>query len=422
MNTRTLSYSAPLRNAPAAARSALKLLARLRHGTLTVQLPDGSVQVFGESVQPAGTQAEYAGRSARSAMITLRNWNMFAAILTSGDIGFAESYIAGDWSTPHLTDLLTLFIRNRNELEAVIYGSWTGRALYRARHWLNRNTRANSQKNIHAHYDLGNAFYSLWLDDTMNYSSAWFDGDHGKSMREAQNAKVRRALRMANVQSGDRVLEIGCGWGALAEMASAEFGASVTGVTLSTEQLAFARQRMQGLASRNGAAAAADLRLQDYRDINDGPYDAICSIEMVEAVGKAYWPTYFQSVHRLLKPGGRACIQSIVIDDALFDRYIRSSDFIQQYIFPGGCLPCPRSFRREAAAAGLSVVDELAFGQDYAETLRRWRQEFLANRDAIASLGFDGRFMRIWEFYLGYCEAAFDTANIDLVQYTLVRQ
>ncbi len=422
MNTHTLSCSAPLRNAPAAARSALQLLARLRHGTLTVQLPDGSVQVFGESNQTAGAQAEHAGRSATSAMITLRNWNIFAATLRSGDIGFAESYIAGDWSTPHLTDLLTLFIRNRNALENVIYGSWTGRALYRARHWLNRNTRTNSQKNIHAHYDLGNAFYRLWLDDTMNYSSAWFDGDHGKSMRDAQNAKVRRALRMANVQSGDRVLEIGCGWGALAEMASAEFGASVTGVTLSTEQLAFARQRMQGLALRNGAAAAADLRLQDYRDIDDGPYDAICSIEMVEAVGRAYWPTYFQSVHRLLKPGGRACIQSIVIDDTLFDRYIRSSDFIQQYIFPGGCLPCPREFRREAAAAGLSVVDELAFGQDYAETLRRWRQDFLANRDAIASLGFDARFMRIWEFYLGYCEAAFDMANIDLVQYTLVRR
>ncbi len=355
-------------------------------------------------------------------MITLRNWNMCVATLQSGDIGFAESYIAGDWSTPNLTELLTLFIRNRNELEDAIYGSWAGRAVYRLKHWLNRNTRTNSQKNIHAHYDLGNAFYSLWLDKTMNYSSAWFDGDHGKDMREAQNAKVRRALRMADVQAGDRVLEIGCGWGALAEMASTEFGARLTGVTLSTEQLAFARARMNDLARPGNAPAAVDLRLQDYRDIDDGPYDAICSIEMVEAVGRAYWPTYFQSVHRLLKPGGRACIQSIVIDDALFDRYIRSSDFIQQYIFPGGCLPCPREFRREAAQAGLAVVDELAFGQDYAETLRRWRRDFLAHRDAITQLGFDTRFMRIWEFYLAYCEAAFDMGNIDLVQYTLVRQ
>ncbi len=409
MNTHTLPYPSTLRDAPASARTALRLLERLRHGSLTLQLPDGTTRRLGDAAQPG-------------AAITLHNWNMCAATLQSGDIGFAESYIAGDWSTPDLTELLTLFIRNRNELEDAIYGSWAGRAVYRLKHWLNRNTRANSQKNIHAHYDLGNAFYSLWLDKTMNYSSAWFDGDHGKTMHEAQNAKVRRALRMAAVQSGDRVLEIGCGWGALAEMASTEFGAQVTGVTLSTEQLAFARARIDDLARPVDAAAAVDLRLQDYRDIDDGPYDAICSIEMVEAVGRAYWPTYFQSVRRLLKPGGRACIQSIVIDDALFDRYIRSSDFIQQYIFPGGCLPCPREFRREAAQAGLAVVDELAFGQDYAETLRRWRHDFLANRDAIAQLGFDDRFMRIWEFYLAYCEAAFDTANIDLVQYTLVRQ
>ena len=414
MNTRTLPHPAVPRDAPAAARSTMKLLEKLRHGVLTVQLPDGSTRVFGDAAHRANGQP--------GAMMALRNWNMCAATLKSGDIGFAESYIAGDWSTPNLTDLLTLFIRNRNELEDVIYGSWAGRALYRARHWLNRNTRSNSQKNIHAHYDLGNAFYRLWLDDTMNYSSAWFGGDHGKSMREAQDAKVRRALRMAGVRAGDRVLEIGCGWGALAEMATTEFGASVTGVTLSTEQLEFARQRMQAVQAKGNTTAAVDLRLQDYRDIDDGPYDAICSIEMVEAVGRAYWPTYFQSVRRLLKPGGRACIQSIVIDDKLFDRYIRSSDFIQQYIFPGGCLPCPREFRREAAAAGLTVVDEFAFGQDYAETLRRWRKDFLNQRDTIAKLGFDGRFMRIWEFYLAYCEAAFDMGNIDLVQYTLIKK
>lgn len=419
MNSQTLNYPSTLRDAPAAARSAIRLLDRLRHGNLTVQWPDGSTQVFGEAARNDTQRGSERGQP--GAMIALRNWNMCAATLKSGDIGFAESYIAGDWSTPNLTDLLRLFIRNRNELEDVIYGSWAGRAVYRIKHWLNRNTRANSQKNIHAHYDLGNAFYSLWLDDTMNYSSALFEGEPGRGMREAQNAKVHRALRMAGVRAGDRVLEIGCGWGALADMAATEFGASVTGVTLSTEQLEFARSRMSGRLQSDGAPATVDLRLQDYRDIDDGPYDAICSIEMVEAVGRAYWPTYFQSVHRLLKPGGRACIQSIVIDDALFERYIRSSDFIQQYIFPGGCLPCPSAFRREAAAAGLVVVDELAFGQDYAETLRRWRRDFLANREAIGRLGFDARFMRIWEFYLAYCEAAFDMGNIDLVQYTLVR-
>ena len=410
--TITAISSAPNpRNAPAAARTALKMLSRLRHGSLTLQLPDGSLQFFGE--------AGGGGTMRNGAMISLRNWNVFPAALKSGDIGFAETYIAGDWSTPNLTELLKLFISNRQEVEDVIYGSFVGRLAYRMKHWLNRNTKTNSQKNIHAHYDLGNAFYRLWLDPTMNYSSAWFEGDHTRTMPEAQKAKVRRALRMADVKAGDRVLEIGCGWGALAEMATAEFGASITGVTLSTEQLTFAQQRMVDLQLANGTSA--DLRLQDYRDINDGPYDAICSIEMVEAVGRSYWPTYFQALRRLLKPGGRACVQSIVIDDALFNRYINSTDFIQQYIFPGGCLPCPSEFKREAAAAGLLVVDEFAFGQDYAETLRRWRQAFHARRAEITGLGFDEKFMRIWEFYLAYCEAAFDKASINLMQYTLLK-
>ena len=384
---------------------ALRLLARLQHGALTVQLPDGSVQHFG----PGGGTV---------AAITLKNWNVFAAALKSGDIGFAESYIAGDWTTPHLAELLKLLIANRQAIEGMVYGTWAGRLLYRLKHLLHRNTRANSQKNIHAHYDLGNAFYALWLDETMNYSSAWFEGRLDGDLSAAQHAKVRRALRMAGVQAGDRVLEIGCGWGALAEMATTEFGATLTGVTLSTEQLDFARQRMERL----GVGSQADLRLQDYRDIQDGPYDAICSIEMIEAVGQEYWPTYFQSVQRLLKPGGRACIQSIVIDDALFDRYTRSTDFIQQYIFPGGCLPCPREFRRQAQAAGLRVVDELAFGLDYAETLRRWHERFVAQRTHILQQGFDQRFLHIWEFYLAYCEAAFTMGNINLVQYTLERE
>ena len=405
MNTTTApTFNDLPQDAPAAARNVLKLLQRLRHGTLTLQLPDGETRCFGNGGQP-------------HAAMTFRNWNVCAAALKSGDIGFAESYIAGDWTTPNLTDLLRVLIRNRREVEDVVYGHWAGRLLYRMRHLLQRNTKSNSRKNIHSHYDLGNAFYELWLDDRMNYSSAWFDGNFNQPMQQAQHAKVRRALQMAGVQPEDRVLEIGCGWGALAEMASTEFGASVTGVTLSTEQLAFAKSRMQ----RIGSASRTDLRLQDYRDIADGPYDAICSIEMVEAVGREWWPTYFQAVRRLLKPGGRACIQTIVIDDALFDRYIRSTDFIQQYIFPGGCLPCPREFRREAEAAGLQLVDTMAFGPDYAETLRRWREQFHARRAQVLQQGFDERFQRTWEFYLAYCEAAFDEANIDVVQYTLQR-
>ena len=405
MNSTTASnpFSLP-QGTPAAARTALRLLQRLQHGSLTVQLPDGALHHFGDDHGPA-------------AAMTLRNWQVCRAALKSGDIGFAESYIAGDWTTPNLTELLKVFLANRQHVDDVIYGSWAGRLLYRIKHLLNRNTRHNSQKNIHAHYDLGNAFYELWLDDTMNYSSAWFEAGPEQDMRSAQHAKVRRALRMARVQPGDRVLEIGCGWGALAEMSTIEFQARLTGVTLSTEQLDFARRRMQAL----GVQDRADLRLQDYRDIDDGPYDAVCSIEMVEAVGREYWPTYFSAIERLLKPGGRACIQSIVIDDALFERYIGSTDFIQQYIFPGGCLPCPREFRQAAEAAGLRVEDSFAFGQDYAETLRRWRERFLAQRSQIQQLGFDERFMHIWEFYLAYCEAGFSMGSIDLVQYTLVK-
>ncbi|WP_374640782.1 class I SAM-dependent methyltransferase [Hydrogenophaga sp.] len=384
-------------DAPSAARTILQLLQRLQHGSLTLQLPDGSLQRFGNG---QGVHAT----------LHLHNWNACGAALKSGDIGFAESYFAGDWSTGNLTDLLRLFLANRRDLEDVIYGTWLGRLAYWVRHKLNRNSRTNSRKNIHAHYDLGNAFYQLWLDPTMNYSSAWFQTPE-QDMVSAQHAKVRRALQLAGVKPGDRVLEIGCGWGALAEKAVAEFGASVTGVTLSTEQLAYARQRVP----------QADLRLQDYRDIQDGPYDAICSIEMVEAVGREYWPTYFQSVARLLKPGGQACIQSIVIQDELFERYIRGTDFIQQYVFPGGCLPSPATFRTEAERAGLEVVDQFAFGLDYARTLREWRDRFMHEQDRVLQQGFDQRFLRIWEFYLAYCEAAFAEGSTDVVQFTLRR-
>jgi cyclopropane-fatty-acyl-phospholipid synthase len=369
MNTATSSaptFSFPA-DAPATARSALRLLQKLRHGALTLQLPDGSQRRFGEHPH----QHTLPSPKHPCASMTLHNWNVFAAAFKSGDIGFAESYIAGDWSTPDLTELLKVFAANRHQVEAVIYGTWAGRLLYRIRHLLKHNSRTNSRKNIHAHYDLGNAFYRLWLDETMNYSSAWFEGDLSRPMPEAQDAKVQRALQMAGVKRGDRVLEIGCGWGALAEQATVQLGASVVGVTLSTEQLGYANARLERAGVATGPGARADLRLQDYRDIGDAPFDAICSIEMVEAVGRAYWPQYFQTVSRLLKPGARACVQSIVIDDALFDRYIQSTDFIQQYIFPGGCLPCPREFRQQAQAAGLVVVDEFAFGADYAETLRR---------------------------------------------------
>jgi cyclopropane-fatty-acyl-phospholipid synthase len=391
---------------PAEARRVLGILSRLQHGQLTLELPNGSQQTFGR-----------AG-SGQQARVSLYRWEVFAAVLRSGDIGCAETFRDGDWSTPDLSAVVRLFLANRKALDAVIYGHWLGRMVYRIKHLLNRNTRSNSRKNIHAHYDLGNAFYRLWLDASMNYSSAWFEGQLSGDLQLAQSAKVRRALRMANVQPGARVLEIGCGWGALAEAATTEFQAQLVGLTLSSEQLSFANERLARLKPAH-PKLQADLRLQDYRDVSDGPYDAVLSIEMLEAVGQAYWGTYFQTVARLLKPGGRACIQTIVIDDALFERYIHSTDFIQQYIFPGGCLPCPRVVQQQAAAAGLELVDAFPMGQDYAETLRRWRQQFEAQRSAVIQLGFDLPFTRLWSFYLAYCEAAFEEGSTNVVQYTL---
>ena len=389
---------------PAVARTGLRLLQGIQRGSLLLELPDGR-------------QLRYGSGNALTASMRLRNWNVFHAVLRSGDIGLAESYIQEDWTTPHLADLFRLLLANRDALESLVYGSWLGRLVYRLRHLLRRNTKANSRKNIHVHYDLGNSFYQLWLDPSMNYSSAWFEGDLDGDFTQAQKAKVRRALRSVAVAPGQRLLEIGCGWGALAEMAATERGAEVVGVTLSTEQLAYGQQRM----TQAGVQQQVDLRLQDYRDIADGPFDAICSIEMIEAVGKAYWPTYFSNVHRLLKTGGRACIQAIVIDDPLFDRYVQGTDFIQQYIFPGGCLPSPSRMRQEAQRAGLRVQEEFAFGQDYAETLRRWHQRFVQLREQVLMQGFDKRFLHTWEFYLAYCEAAFSMRNIDVVQYTLVK-
>jgi cyclopropane-fatty-acyl-phospholipid synthase len=400
--TTTLKTAGLPGSAPAAARAVFKLLEKLQIGSLDLQLPEGSSIHFGTQTEPR-------------AALRIRNWEVCAAVLRSGDIGFAESYVAGHWSTPDLRALLTLMLRNREVLERAIYGSWWGSLLYRLRHLTNRNSRAGSRKNIHAHYDLGNEFYKLWLDPSMNYSSALFAGDGTQSLTQAQQAKMRRALAQCQLQPGQRVLEIGCGWGAIAECAARDFGAQLLGVTLSTEQLAYGQQRLQSA----GLDALSELRLQDYRDIPETGFDAIVSIEMFEAVGRQYWDGYFRTVADKLRSGGRACIQTITIRDDLFERYSRSTDFIQQYVFPGGMLPSPSLFRAHARAAGLEVVEELAFGPDYAETLRLWRETFLQREAQVLRQGFDRRFIALWEFYLAYCEAAFATGNTDVMQFTL---
>lgn len=406
MNTDTLArpgvFGALPRSAPTAARTALRLLQRLQAGTLHLQCPDGRQVVFGTGSTP-------------HASLRLHDWAVCATTLRSGDVGFGEAYIDGGWSSPDLVALLRLFLANREAIERALYGHWWGALWYRLRHVLNRNSRAGSRRNIAAHYDLGNPFYRLWLDPTMNYSSAWFGGDATRSLADAQRAKMRRALDECGLEAGQRVLEIGCGWGAVAELAAGERQLAVTGVTLSKEQLAHAQQRLAG------QGLAADLRLQDYRDIRETGFDGIVSIEMFEAVGREYWAGYFRSVHDKLKPGGRACIQSITIRDDLFARYVRGTDFIQQYIFPGGLLPSPWAFRTAAREAGLEVVNELDFGADYALTLQHWRRAFLAQEAQVRAQGYDDRFMRLWEFYLAYCEAAFEAGSISVMQFTLQR-
>jgi len=342
-NTTTSVTSMPM---PPQARMLLQMLRRLQHGALRLTCPDGSVLQFGE-----------VDEGDAPVSLRLHNWKPCLAAMKSGDIGFAESFIAGDWQTDDLAALLQLLVRNRNALEEAIYGSWWGGLLYRLRHLFNRNSKAGSRRNIHAHYDIGNAFYRLWLDPSMTYSSALFSAPD-MSLQRAQQAKYARILSQLNVTEGARLLEIGCGWGGFAELATQD-RMHVTGLTISTEQLAFAEQRLQ----KAGLAEGADLRLQDYRDVS-GEFDGIASIEMFEAVGEQYWDSYFSTVARRLKQGARACIQTITIDDALFDRYRKGSDFIQQYIFPGGMLPSPSVFRAHAERHGLEVVDAFAFGLD----------------------------------------------------------
>jgi cyclopropane-fatty-acyl-phospholipid synthase len=338
-------------------------------------------------------------------------------VLSHGDIGFAESYIRGEWNTPDLKAILELAIRNRTILEKAIYGSWYGSILYRIRHWLRDNSKNGSRKNIHAHYDLGNAFYTLWLDPTMSYSSAWFSEGEKQSLADAQRAKIRRILQSLDTKPSDHVLEIGCGWGGVMEEALRN-NIAITGLTLSTEQKVFAEDRLQKIQSQIEQVKPFEVRLQDYRDCQE-QFEGIASVEMFEAVGEKHWPEYFQTIAKCLKTGGKACIQTIVIAEELFERYRHNTDFIQQYVFPGGMLPSRVSFKESAAKAGLQIEGEFAFGADYAKTLCLWRDNFNQKLDEVRHLGFDETFIRLWNFYLMYCAAGFAERNIDVVQFTL---
>jgi cyclopropane-fatty-acyl-phospholipid synthase len=401
MNVRQQVASATGERMPFAARMALALLERIAHGGIEIALPDGSRRAVGR---------------APVARLEVSDWAAFGAALRRGDIGFAEAFVDGKWSSPDLAQLLTVIARNRDALESAIYGGFWGQIAYRVRHALNGNTRRGSRRNIAAHYDLGNDFYALWLDPSMTYSSALFAGNALQSLASAQDAKYRRILERLAPRPGARILEIGCGWGGFAQLAAREALCRVTGLTLSEEQLAFADARMH----RAGVADRVEIAFRDYRE-ERGTYDHVVSIEMYEAVGERYWPAYFRAIRDRLKPGGRAVVQAITIADRLFERYRSSTDFIQQYVFPGGMLASPTRFRAEAVRAGLRVEGELAFGADYAETLRRWRHAFKARLPEVRALGYGERFLRVWDFYLAYCEAGFATGCTDVHQFELAR-
>jgi cyclopropane-fatty-acyl-phospholipid synthase len=375
-------------------------LSRIQLGSLDVEYAQGSLTLTGVGMGPTGhIRLHRPGR-------------LLARLAGRGDIGFAEGYMAGDWDTEDLAPLLWTLAENQASLGSVSNSSRLSRLVDRVLHARNANTRRGSRRNIAFHYDLGNDFYRLWLDEGMTYSAACFE-DSGQELSTAQDRKYQRLLQMVGARAGDHLLEIGCGWGGFTELAASQ-GMHVTGVTLSREQLAWARQRLD----RAGLADRADLHLQDYRDIV-GRFDHIVSVEMFEAVGEAYWPVYMQRISELLAPGGSAALQVIVISPPAFEQYRRRPDFIQRYIFPGGMLPSVPAFDQAAAAAGLRVVAREYGGLDYARTLGIWRERFHQHWPEIARLGYDERFRRMWDYYLAYCEAGFRTGRIDLMRVAL---
>lgn len=406
MNAKSLSLTSPSaadwhRTAlPWRTRLVFRLLERMEVGALHLALPDGREYRFG------------AGEP--TAAIAIHDWAVFTEVTARGDIAFAEAFMRGAWTSPDAAALFEVLARNRAALEHAVYGNVLGRWFDRLRHLLRSNTRAGSRKNIAAHYDLGNAFYALWLDRSMTYSGALFAGDASRSLANAQTAKYARVLERLGAQPGQHILEIGCGWGGFAEYAVRTAGVRVTGISLSREQLRYAEVR----ASEGGFSDRAQFEYRDYRDCS-GRYDHVVSIEMYEAVGERYWPDYFATIKRLLMPAGRALVQAITIDDRLFERYRAGSDFIQQYVFPGGMLASPERFETEARAQGLTVRDAFNFGADYARTLRHWRDAFMHRLPEVRAEGFDERFVRMWALYLAYCEAGFTSGSTDVYHYEL---
>jgi cyclopropane-fatty-acyl-phospholipid synthase len=379
-----------------------RILPSLLHGRLTINVKGSEcLTIYGRLQGP-------------NAQITVHSWKLFWRLITNADLGFAESYIAGEFSSPDLAALVELGSRN---YEMTRWTRWLRMPALpgRLRHALNRNTRRGSRRNIAAHYDLGNDFFAHWLDGGMNYSAALFSSA-GQTLEEAQFAKLDRASELLELSGGEDVLEIGCGWGGLAERLVERHGCLVTGITLSEEQLAFAKKRL----SDRGLDMWTDLRLEDYRDTRQA-FDRIVSIEMLEAVGAAYWSTYFDKLRANLRPGGVAVLQVITIAEEYFESYRRRPDFIQKYIFPGGMLPTRGIIEREVVAAGLRLSSCEFFGKSYARTLSEWLRRFERALPAIHARGFDAQFNRTWEYYLAYCRAGFEAGFLDVGLYQIRR-
>jgi cyclopropane-fatty-acyl-phospholipid synthase len=393
-----------LKRAPATFRAALRIAAESwLFGGITFVLPSGrEIPIRG-------------GQPGPQARVLIHDFRFMARVMAAGDIGFAEGYIAGEWDTPDLTAVLESASLNFDRIGQLSVGSPLNRMRNVFSHLSKRNSRTGAKRNIHAHYDLGNAFYQRWLDPTMTYSSARYETP-SQSLSAAQHHKYATLAQSMALGPNNHVLEIGCGWGGFAEYAVREVGARVTGITISREQFDFAKRRLfdQGLAER------ADIRLIDYRDV-DGHFDRVASIEMFEAVGEKYWPTYFGKIRDLLSSGGRAALQIITIRDELFEAYRARADFIQKYVFPGGMLVSERRLREETDRAGLEWRDIARFGQDYAMTLAQWGARFQTAWSEIRDLGFDERFRRLWRFYLSYCEAGFRSERTNVIQLGLMR-
>ena len=366
------------------------------------------------AVFPSNFQKVYSGgQVGPTADIHINSWKLVPRLLLSGDMGLAESFLSGEWKTSNLTQLILLGDINERALGNAVTPSKFINSIEKLRHQRRDNSKRGSRRNIAAHYDLGNEFYSHWLDNTMSYSSALFT-DFGEELEVGQNRKYQRLAKALKLKEGDQVLEIGCGWGGFAEIAAKEYKCNVVGITLSNEQAKFAQKRMK----ENQLSNLVDIRIEDYRDVQ-GSFDKIVSIEMFEAVGEEHWRNYFETIKTRLKPGGLAGIQSITIANEFFETYKRRPDFIQKYIFPGGILPSEDKLNNAVSSAGLKILDDYYFGKSYAETLRRWQSTFEQKWDDIKNLGFDEKFQKMWRYYLSYCEAGFETGHINVGQFLI---